>query len=845
VLRLLLRTSRTRATARSEHQKKLLNHRYKGRATDWGCLPVLGILFLGLCLHGMFAFGTARAIETAGRVDAEARGYMVLDQSAYRLDELRDSEKSVHEKTEARQRLAQSFEREATRHVRDYGGDPAAYETRLREHLQNRGPEGFLSENELPFTLFSREAKPLSPLAGLTGLLLIGWWFLMMTFQGEGLELDMQRRRHPMWEWLLSHPVNPAAVFCAEMLAPLAANPGLLLAPVFWYALLHLSGHGFLSAVFGGILIGAPMAVAAACAHKACEITAMLRLAPRNRGAVLGLLSWLGYASFIGAFFLASSTRLTAWVQKALLPVAGLWDWSLFGWLLGLRTEGGSLWSAILLWWVIALVIVFISLALAVRATRRGLAGGFADAGHTAPLRSALGGPAPRFLRDMLYRKELLWFWRDRGAVVQTLLIPCTVAAFQALHFRNALAHVPDHWNWLCGVAVIFGTYFLFILGPRSLVSEGPALWIALTWPRGLENLLKAKARLWGLLATAMVSLLLLLALFLHPSAWWKILLVAAGWAFFSQALAVKSVTLVQAPSSSGEAEPVPKGRQWAATLGTFTFAIGVATGRWELAVTGIVYAWITAAAMWQNFRARLPYLFDAWSELPPPPPTVTHAMVAIIAMFECVAVVTGTFAVAGPSHVWFARGLSYGIIGLLAWIITSTWLHRRDVPNEAIWRWENRDSAPGLRLTPSRAFLVALGVSAPLAFLAHGYSLLCAEFFPNFAVELTRVAEHLRNHPVELGWFTLLAVVIAPVTEEYFFRGLLFRALDKEWGGMKAVLGSALFFAIYHPPTSWLPVGLLGVLNALLFRHSGRLWPCVVAHFFYNACVTLALVWF
>ena len=65
-------------------------------------------------------------------------------------------------------------------------------------------------------------------------------------------------------------------------------------------------------------------------------------------------------------------------------------------------------------------------------------------------------------------------------------------------------------------------------------------------------------------------------------------------------------------------------------------------------------------------------------------------------------------------------------------------------------------------------------------------------------------------------------------VSEEYLFRGLLFRALDREWGGWRAVVGSAAFFAIYHGPLSWLPVGLLGIANALLFKKTGRLEaPC------------------
>jgi membrane protease YdiL (CAAX protease family) len=88
--------------------------------------------------------------------------------------------------------------------------------------------------------------------------------------------------------------------------------------------------------------------------------------------------------------------------------------------------------------------------------------------------------------------------------------------------------------------------------------------------------------------------------------------------------------------------------------------------------------------------------------------------------------------------------------------------------------------------------------------------------------------------------WYAIMAVGFAPFAEEYLFRGLLFRALDREWGGWRAVVGSAAFFAIYHPPMSWLPVGLLGVANALLFKKTHRLAPSVLLHMVYNAVVLM-----
>jgi membrane protease YdiL (CAAX protease family) len=51
-------------------------------------------------------------------------------------------------------------------------------------------------------------------------------------------------------------------------------------------------------------------------------------------------------------------------------------------------------------------------------------------------------------------------------------------------------------------------------------------------------------------------------------------------------------------------------------------------------------------------------------------------------------------------------------------------------------------------------------------------------------------------------------------------------------------VAASAALFAIYHPPMAWLPVGLLGMAGALLFKNTGRLTPVVILHMAYNAVV-------
>jgi membrane protease YdiL (CAAX protease family) len=449
------------------------------------------------------------------------------------------------------------------------------------------------------------------------------------------------------------------------------------------------------------------------------------------------------------------------------------------------------------------------------------------------------------FGKEPLYRKEFLWFIRDRSAIVQTILIPLTVASLQVFNMRGLLSSAQGAWNYLCGVGILFGTYFLWILGPKSLTSEGAALWIALTWPRGLESLLKAKARLWALISSAMVALVLCYAAYLFPTNIWKIALVGIGWFVFGRSMAEKTVTLVSVASSSGERQQIPWTRRGAAQLGMLTFCIGVLTQQWHIAIMGIVYSYLTAAAMWQNFRARLPYLYDPWSEKLPPPPTLMHAMIAISILVEGGAVLTGfVLVLAGRENIAVAQAISYGICAVIVSVGTQMFLSGRGVLPQDVWRWgQAAQEAPWWRLNAIRTgkslALLLLGAAGGLGLglFAHGY-VAVLQHIPASAEIIRRSQEQMAKIPNLKLSFAVMAIGFAPFAEEYLFRGLLFRALDREWGGWRAVIGSAAFFAIYHPALSWPPVALLGIANALVFRKTSRLAPAVVLHMVYNAVV-------
>jgi hypothetical protein len=90
---------------------------------------------------------------------------------------------------------------------------------------------------------------------------------------------------------------------------------------------------------------------------------------------------------------------------------------------------------------------------------------------------------------------------------------------------------------------------------------------------------------------------------------------------------------------------------------------------------------------------------------------------------------------------------------------------------------------------------------------------------------------------PEAIGWWIVpLAVVAAPLFEEFIFRGLVFRGLRRSAPAGIAILGSAAIFAIVHPPISVAPVFVMAVCAAWVFERSGLLLAPIVTHMVYNA---------
>jgi membrane protease YdiL (CAAX protease family) len=830
VVWLLLAAARRRAVGRQKRQAELFRQRAgKTGAGNWAGVGLVVAALLMSGLNIVAAFVIRNAVTAAERSDAERHGWIVVDQAfAHKVAQVeRRAEAQFWDQTAIDHALARAYRGESQRIAQFFGGDADAIAQRLRASVQANGTAKLLPLHDAAPGLSALPTA--SSLPALVGALGLFGWAVMLVFQGEGLDLDTQRRRHPMWEFLFSHPVPPGAVFLADMLAPIAANPLFFSAPLF-PAFLYGFVYGPAAGALAGVVVGIPVTIAAACLGKALEIAVMLRVSPRSRGAILGLTGWLGWVAMmlVGLACFGTGPIVTA-ASRALLPLTALpWPW--LGLFLGQTGAGRfSFATGMLTCWAAAGLVAAVSVRFSQWGAQRGLAG---QAGSSTPAARPSG---PGFARHGLYRKEFLWLIRDRSAIVQAFLIPLSAAGFQLFNMRGVLAMAPTAWNFLCGAGVIFGVYFLGVLGPKSLASEGSALWIALTWPQGLESILRAKAWLWSLIATVIVAPVLCYAAFLYPASTWKIALVGVGWFLFARSLAEKTVTLATVTSESGEAQKISQGRRMATQLGTFTFAIGVLTQQWTVAIMGIVYSMMTSAAMWQNFRARLPYFYDPWSEELPRPPTLMHAMIAISILVECGTMFTAIpLAFFGRDTIAVARAVSYGVWAAIIAGAVSRFLARRGVRQAEIWYW-----APAIsgRFYVAASLTIGAGLGLGLSLFALLY-LAVLRHIPQAADILRQSQDSIAAIPhMRLGLF-IMAVLIAPFAEEFLFRGLLYRALDREWGGWRAVAGSAAFFAMYHPFLSWLPVGLLGAANALVFKRTGRLAAAVALHMVYNAVV-------
>ena len=157
-----------------------------------------------------------------------------------------------------------------------------------------------------------------------------------------------------------------------------------------------------------------------------------------------------------------------------------------------------------------------------------------------------------------------------------------------------------------------------------------------------------------------------------------------------------------------------------------------------------------------------------------------------------------------------------------------------------AAWLFSLRRAAAGLRAWGFRKPTVAYFWTIPTAIIA----VYTVSYFHDLVVHPNQqeIVDQFPHTTEGLFLFVVLAIVMAPLFEEVFFRGFLFRGFANSWGwGWGAVASAAIFGLAHLQLDVFVPLFALGFGLAWVYHRTGSLWTSITLHALFNAISVLA----
>lgn len=199
------------------------------------------------------------------------------------------------------------------------------------------------------------------------------------------------------------------------------------------------------------------------------------------------------------------------------------------------------------------------------------------------------------------------------------------------------------------------------------------------------------------------------------------------------------------------------------------------------------------------------------------------------------IGVVLGVMGAEGRGLSTWAVRLTYDLSSLVLLAATLLALRLARLRAEALWRWPG---AGALLLGLGAGLVLKLGgdlaavLQAPLLGPVRGNNPL--------VLHPTAFAS-----PLLIAGLVVAVVVVAPVAEELFFRGLLYGWLRARLPVPAAVAIAAVLFSVAHFQLGLLlPLAVVGAGLCLLYERSRSLWVPAAAHAALNAGSLLLALW-
>lgn len=195
------------------------------------------------------------------------------------------------------------------------------------------------------------------------------------------------------------------------------------------------------------------------------------------------------------------------------------------------------------------------------------------------------------------------------------------------------------------------------------------------------------------------------------------------------------------------------------------------------------------------------------------------------------------------PERVSELLALMGGLLGLVASGPVILWLARRSLRREA-----TGDPLAQVGWAPSA---LRVRLSAALAGLALGaaYLIVCETLFPPKDWDGGLMGRAILSGGWPLFAWVATALAIAPLIEEFMFRGVLWTGFTRSWGPIAStVLVTSLFVLLHLPEAAgyWPALVFIGLMGLAAIRArvvSGSLGPSMFLHAGYNAALVVAVL--
>lgn len=203
---------------------------------------------------------------------------------------------------------------------------------------------------------------------------------------------------------------------------------------------------------------------------------------------------------------------------------------------------------------------------------------------------------------------------------------------------------------------------------------------------------------------------------------------------------------------------------------------------------------------------------------------------------FSVVLAATGATETSELSLGWVAIGQ----LGLWLGFLGMPWFASRFKGNGVVRDFRVR----GERWDPLLGAAVGLGSQLLLLPLLYIPILL---LFDKDQDDVSEVARDLTDRATDSVGVLLLVVIVgigAPIAEEIFYRGLVFRAIENRFGTWPGIVGSGVVFGASHlNALTFVGLAAFGVVLAYLTHRTGRLAPAVFAHMAFNLVTVIVMV--